>query len=1128
MHHLNHHQLPHSPLADTNPPSDSANHPPEDGLHYGQHEKHMEAHANESDIAALPHHAEDQMKGSNSRLPLHTKYNSPSNDYHHHVDYNEYHIHVEHDAANDPLSHHKVARPEDRSNMGGRIAASTLQAARAQAAELRALHSAVLNNHNSLGTDVLLSPRGAMPFNNHLLHYKSRANKKESKIHNHITGFKQVKEDVHIGALSSASSASSTADCFIRPLHEYPVFTPHSQEDILSNTSGDDINSLNRRSSVDTFDAAMMREERLHYIFDHDNKTSFSAYIEDNHGTPIKGNTAAKYVHADESALQDFTSRQRALIEFLSEEPARMRAFNELAAKEAVTNSGVHQSMAGMSTPKQKSIQKDIVLPNSAKATDKFEPSGWNADGKQSGTGHHHHPRHQKPREPAVATISQMRHRLAHTLHNSHLQQASSVSFEKCKPTSGVPTEVFPLTDANEACTATNAASNVVEEVVRERPEQLKKPSIKGWFFRSKKKPNNADQHSTNLAYPYSNSPASGGTFSVSKEQQSVTSTSAPTSAPTSHVFSGLATSETEKELEVAMAMDLMELKVLQANTKRDAAMAEVLELRLAMDSMAKKLVEVERHCESLKYQLLNVQALQKMHLGVDRDAGRFDHGVDLWMHPSAAEDHDETAAADRGYEGSNVTISTDGDDEFCESDSHENREERKAAANKIRAPGAPLNMPSSSYRGGRSSTGRSRNVAQPKKEEFFSAVAEARVGVKQVSRVLLQHVQESVGRGLVVEMEDGIDEAAGVEQWRPILTMCREARKAEQKGRSSSRGSGSRSRDVGYCIEALISLAFYEHFENVGFDKNGAHHILDPAHRALAFYHSFLKLAKLTPTQLLTQTSALYNPAFDRFCSRKMRALGRVVGCPGRLWPDELACTFLTAARAIWLLHQLAFAYPAFAPAIFRVAAESPFDPRFMELLPTQQRPPAFPPRHRLVSLMVMPGFFLSDDVIKCKHQRVIEELPRDEHEPSKLHLKAKEWKQSKRTWKEKGKAKEFDEWKDQKELAAKITENLEKKKPEIPECSKARSVQRISIAVTEALLLETQNVGTGSIRVDSFEDNSNSENEQGEIKIQRCQRIQQLTIELEDIGKSLPAVAKFIKKKKKQAEAMTWKCPR
>ncbi|MCO5547588.1 hypothetical protein L7F22_001039 [Adiantum nelumboides] len=65
-----------------------------------------------------------------------------------------------------------------------------------------------------------------------------------------------------------------------------------------------------------------------------------------------------------------------------------------------------------------------------------------------------------------------------------------------------------------------------------------------------------------------------------------------------------------------------------------------------------------------------------------------------------------------------------------------------------------------------------------------------------------------------------------------------------------------------------------------------------------------------------------------------------------------------------------------------------------------------------------------------------------------------------------EKSKDKEFDEWKDQRELAAKITENIEKKKPKIPECSKARTVQRIPIAMTEALLLETQTVDPATFR--------------------------------------------------------------
>ncbi|MCO5590386.1 hypothetical protein L7F22_044356 [Adiantum nelumboides] len=108
-----------------------------------------------------------------------------------------------------------------------------------------------------------------------------------------------------------------------------------------------------------------------------------------------------------------------------------------------------------------------------------------------------------------------------------------------------------------------------------------------------------------------------------------------------------------------------------------------------------------------------------------------------------------------------------------------------------------------------------------------------------------------------------------------------------------------------------------------------------------------------------------------------------------------------------------------------------------------------------------------------------VIEELLVDEPMSSKLNPKAKEWKQHKSTWKEKGKAKESDEWKEQREMAAKIIENLSKKKLEIPECSKARAVQRIPVPVAEALLLETKTVGTGSILVDSSKDNSDSEKE-------------------------------------------------
>ncbi|MCO5605015.1 hypothetical protein L7F22_059191 [Adiantum nelumboides] len=147
--------------------------------------------------------------------------------------------------------------------------------------------------------------------------------------------------------------------------------------------------------------------------------------------------------------------------------------------------------------------------------------------------------------------------------------------------------------------------------------------------------------------------------------------------------------------------------------------------------------------------------------------------------------------------------------------------------------------------------------------------------------------------------------------------------------------------------------------------------------------------------------------------------------------------------------------------------------------------------------------------------------------------------------TWKEKGKDKEFDEWKEQRKVAAKITKNLSKRKLEIPKCSEAGTIQRTpvpiakallletqtmgtgSIPVAKALLLETQTMGTGSIPVNYFDDNSDSEEEQDEIEAQMCQRIQQLIIELQDIRKSLPTVAKFIKQKKQQAEAMTVEVP-
>ncbi|MCO5575419.1 hypothetical protein L7F22_029220 [Adiantum nelumboides] len=96
-----------------------------------------------------------------------------------------------------------------------------------------------------------------------------------------------------------------------------------------------------------------------------------------------------------------------------------------------------------------------------------------------------------------------------------------------------------------------------------------------------------------------------------------------------------------------------------------------------------------------------------------------------------------------------------------------------------------------------------------------------------------------------------------------------------------------------------------------------------------------------------------------------------------------------------------------------------------------------------------------------------------------------------------------------------------LEKKKLEVPKCSKARTIQRIPIAITEALRLETQGTGGNVWPIDSSDNSNSFGNEQDEVEVKMCRRIEKLTIELEDLRQSLPVVTKFIKKKK-QAKSM------
>ncbi|MCO5590925.1 hypothetical protein L7F22_044901 [Adiantum nelumboides] len=337
------------------------------------------------------------------------------------------------------------------------------------------------------------------------------------------------------------------------------------------------------------------------------------------------------------------------------------------------------------------------------------------------------------------------------------------------------------------------------------------------------------------------------------------------------------------------MAVNDMKQEVSQANEKRDAALVEVFELRMAMEEMGKKIHSLETYCQSLQNTAINGKksALNSYNNILGRP-GYVDH-----THEMIKDEHDQMLRA---------------------------------------ALAAPINASS---------------FAGPSKKEFYHAVTEARVGVKQFCRTLLQQVQEQ----------------AATEKIESILQPY------------NVKVAPRVSKVVRYHLEALINEAFYEDFENIKFQQNGTNCVLDPCQRPQAFYKTYLGMSQMGWSELVSKESAAYSQSFDAFCDYKMNKVEQVLNWEGR-WPDDLAQSFFVASKWVWLLHLLAFSFhhPAL---IFRIGCEAQFDSQFMEELPIDQQsskiPKLFSSLEATASLhikaMVMPGFFFNNyEVIKCK----------------------------------------------------------------------------------------------------------------------------------------------------------------
>ncbi|KAL8255573.1 hypothetical protein R6Q59_030640 [Mikania micrantha] len=218
--------------------------------------------------------------------------------------------------------------------------------------------------------------------------------------------------------------------------------------------------------------------------------------------------------------------------------------------------------------------------------------------------------------------------------------------------------------------------------------------------------------------------------------------------------------------------------------------------------------------------------------------------------------------------------------------------------------------------------------------EMFMQMVTDSRSSVKQFCKALVAQI----GEGDAVSL-DSIHQP--------------------QKLSSSSRFS-----EAVLCqLEAVISQSLYQDFENCVFQKNGSPKLLDPQQEREARFGSFRALRNLSWKEVLRKGTKYYSEEFSRFCDEKMSGVVTSLNWT-RPWPERLLQAFFVAAKSVWLVHLLAF---SFSPAlgILRVGENRSFDGEFMEDVFADTRRAQNPTR---VKVMVMPGFYVQDRVLRCK----------------------------------------------------------------------------------------------------------------------------------------------------------------
>ncbi|KAL3850088.1 hypothetical protein ACJIZ3_011970 [Penstemon smallii] len=225
-------------------------------------------------------------------------------------------------------------------------------------------------------------------------------------------------------------------------------------------------------------------------------------------------------------------------------------------------------------------------------------------------------------------------------------------------------------------------------------------------------------------------------------------------------------------------------------------------------------------------------------------------------------------------------------------------------------------------------------NAEEARVEEFLQVLSDARLSVKQFCKTLLGQIKET--------------DVSLVDNLNSILQPYKVSLNSDL---------------VLYHLEAIINQSLYQDFENCTFQKNGTPKFLDPQQDRQTRFKSFLSLRNLSWDEVSRKGTKYYCAEFSKFCDQKMSDIIATLGWI-RPWAEELLQRFFVAAKCLWLLHLLAFSFNPVL-GILRVDEYKPFDSHYME--------DTFSDRQgskgsRRVKIMVNPGFYVHDRVLKCK----------------------------------------------------------------------------------------------------------------------------------------------------------------